>query len=329
MSETQALVPVDEAQQALVAANPGLTLLEGYQILTAGSQPSAYQMDDDEKEALDGVKIRPLRLKMDGTTGKFSTTDDKESKGWEALDKAVILDLLDDSQVLFCKQDQAKKQIWPEGSTEWPNYLCRADSVHGVPVLHKDLTEPQRKILRDLKVVGALNEAGESRNCTTCPHAQFSSMKDSNGATVTVKPNCAKALNLLVFESHTKEPAILQAKGTSIKLADRHIATFKRQGRALYADLVAITAKQVVEDGTKWQVMTFTTGAPVGLVAAEQFRQVRKLMRPLILEEMRSGRNVILGADEEFAPDHMPPPAEAVGDALPPMDAAEDFEPPF
>lgn len=314
MSETQSLATIE--QQQLVAANPGLTLLEGYQTINQGAQPDAYRMDDEDREDLDEVKIRPLRLKMDGTTGRFTTTEDpKDAKGWETLDQAVILTKLDDSQVLFPKLDQQKKQIWPEGSTEWPAYLCRADSVHGIPKLHPELTEAQVQIAVRLRVNGAINVNRDPSlpllNCTTCPHAQF------NGD---VKPNCAKAFNLLVFESHTKEPALLQVKGTSLKFADRHMATYKRRDRALFSDLVSIGSKQVVEDGTKWQVMTFTPGAEIGTAATPAFREMLKMMRPLLREEMRSGRNVVLGTDEDVVHGHEPPPAAPVGDALDPID---------
>lgn len=327
MSETQ----LATTEQQALAPTAGMTLLAGYHLSMADGQTAdEYQMDDEELAELDGVKIRPTRLKMNGTNGEFKTTDAPKEQNGVPYITAAILGLLDNSQVLFPKLDDKDVQIWPETGGTWPKFICRADSILGVPRLHQDMTDEQKRIAATLKINGAVNlvRAEEDKhlpeaerraplNCTTCPHAQFHD-KD--------KPTCGAARNLLVFDNITKEPALLQVKGTSIKGLDKHLASYKKRKRVLYADVVTIGSKNDSEGLRQWKIMTFTPTAESGVDAAGYFRHIRQTMAPLILEEMRSGRNLIMGSDDELTHDEPAAPAP-VGDTLDPIDPLPDGTP--
>lgn len=303
---SKSLVPAES--QELDKASPGMTLLQGYQMLS-GDTPAEYQMDDDELDALDDVKIRPTRIKMDGTNGEFSIVGNTDVKPRGEI-QAVVLDKLDNSQVFFPELDQEGRQVWPPrtGDADWPKFICRADSIHGVPRLHPELNAAQRQYVLELKVGGAVGG-----NCVDCPMAQFRGDE---------KPRCSGARNLLVFDDLTREPSVLQVKGTSIKGCDRHLAEYKKKRRVLYADLVTIGSKPEAEGIKKWKIMTFTRGPEAGTDAAANFREIRRTMTPLLLEEMRSGRNVMLGSDDELVHEE-PPVAAPVGDVLPPVGALD------
>mgnify|MGYP007071605947 CR=1 FL=1 len=280
----------------------GLTLLEGYQAYNAGSTPEAYQMDDDEQAELADVRVRPTRIKFDGVKGKYNRVgDEADPKGWDEL-QAALLAKLDDSQVLFPRKDAEGKQVFPEGGGQWPAYICRADSIHGQPVLHQDLTAEQIEIAKKLRVGGACGQT-----CSQCVHARWSGGE---------KPACSTSNNVLAFDGRLKEPVLLQVKGTSIKFLDRHLANYKKQKRSLYADVTQLASKEVVEDGKRWQVMTFARGEECGPEGADHFREMRRTLKPLLEHELRSGLSTLLDADA-VAEEH---PADVpVGDTLPPV----------
>lgn len=301
-------------ETALVPAEPaaGLTLLQGYQAFNAGNTPEAYQMDEDEQEELADVRVRPTRIKFDGVKAKYNRVgEEADPKGWDEL-QAAFLAKLDDSQVLFPKKDDTGKVVFPEGGGQWPAFICRADSVHGAPRLHADLTPEQIAIARQLKVGGACG-----LSCAQCVHSQW-----RNGQ----KPACNTSCNILGFDNQTKEPSIIQVKGTSIKFLDRHLAGYKKEKRSLYADVTLLGAREIVEDGKRWQVMTFARGAECGPEAAAMFREMRRTLKPLLEEELRSGVSTLLGADEDIQ-DDTPPPAAPVGDTLPPVQTAFEEQP--
>lgn len=310
MSNPETALAVAETRPA------GLTLLDGYHIFSAGSTPAAYQMDEDEQEELSDVRVRPTRIKFDGQKARYNRVgDEADPKGWDDM-KVALLAKLDDSQVLFPKKDEKDKVIWPEQGGEWPAYICRADSVHGIPRLHQDLTPEQTEIAKQLGVGGACGF-----KCAACPHSQWRGRE---------KPACSTSNNVLGFvdAGGTKEPALIQVKGTSIKFLDRHLAGYKKERRSLYADITLLAAKEVVEDGKRWQVMTFTRGEEMGEQAAAMFREMRKTLKPILEEELRSGESVLLAGD---LVDDTPPPAEPVGDHLEPLEDVGEtvFVPPF
>lgn len=302
-----------ETALAPVAPTAGMTLLQGYQAFSAGDTPAAYQMDDDELAELEGVKVRPTRIKFDGVKGRYQRVDDKDAKGWDEL-QAALLAKLDDSQVLFPRKNDTGQLVFPAEGGAWPAFICRADSIHGQARLHPDLTPEQIEIARQLRVQGALGG-----RCSQCVHSQW-----RNGE----KPNCATTCNMLAFDSQTHQPSLLQVKGTSIKFLDRYLADYKREKRSLYSDVTMLASREVVEEGRRWQVMTFLRGEECGAESAALFREMRRTLKPLLEAELRSGQSTLLGADDELHDDR-PAPTVPVGDSLPPVDLGDLPDVPF
>lgn len=307
MSNPETALAVAGTQAAAVPApekkpSAGMTLLEGIQAFST-DRPDVYAMPEDEQEELDDIRVRITRIKHDGSKGYYLRTDDKEKKEtWPAM-RYAILAKLDDSQVLFPSKEE---------KANWPKYICRADSIHGVPILHPEMTEAQKAKALELKVGGALGQ-----KCTGCVHAQWR----HNPATgrMDLKPTCSTINNLLAYSGSLKEPVIQSVKGTSIKYLDRHLGEFKKIKSSLYTFISDLGSKAELKDGEEWQVMTFTKGEECGAEAVLMFREMRRQLLPAITDDMRRTTGTVF-SDDDIGEAEEPKTAAPVGAQLPPVD---------
>lgn len=297
-----------ETALAVPEKSAGLTLLEGMQAFSA-DRPDVYAMPEDEQAELDDIRVRVTRIKHDGSKGYYLRTDDKEKKEtWPAV-RYAILAKLDDSQVLFPTKEE---------KADWPKYICRADSIHGVPILHPEMSEDQRKKAAGRNVGGAIG-----KKCTECVHSQWRPNPDKPG-TMT-KPACATINNLLCYDGRLKEPVIQTVKGTSIKYLDRHLGEFKKIKSSLYSYVSDLGSKSEVKDGEEWQVMTFVKGEECGAEAVLIFREMRRQLLGAITDDMRRTTGTVF-SDDDF--DHEEAKTAApVGDTLPPVQTAFEEQP--
>lgn len=295
-----------ETALAVPEKSAGLTLLEGMQAFSA-DRPDVYAMPEDEQEELADIRVRVTRIKHDGDKGYYLRTDDKEKKETWLSVRYAILAKLDDSQVLFPIRDE--KAIWPK-------YICRADSIHGVPILHPEMTEDQRKKAVARNIGGAIG-----KKCTECVHSQWRPNPDKPGTML--KPACSTINNLLCYDGRLKEPVIQTVKGTSIKYLDRHLGEFKKIKSSLYAYISDMGSKSEVKDGEEWQVMTFVKGEECGAEAVLMFREMRRQLLPAITDDMRRTTGTVFSEDD-FEHEEAKQ-VEPVGETLPPVGALADI----